>query len=48
MARDRAKAGDMPRWVKVFAWVGVGAVLLVAIMLASGHGPWQHMGGMHL
>ena len=36
----------MPRWVKVFVWAGVGALVLVVIMLASGHGPWQHLGGM--
>lgn len=45
----------MPRWVTGFVWAGVAAVVLVGIMLASGHGPWQHlhvagmqnMNGMH-
>ncbi len=56
MAGESAKrATGMPRWVKGFAWAGVAAVVLVGVMLASGHGPWQHlnmggmqnMGGMH-
>jgi hypothetical protein len=39
----------MPNWVKGFAWTGVVAVLAVAVMLLSGHGPWEHMNmrGMH-
>lgn len=43
------RAAKMPAWVKGFLWAGVVAVLLVVVMLASGHGPWQHMGmsGMH-
>ena len=39
----------MPRWVKAFVWAGIVAIILVAFMLTTGHGPWQHMGmaGMH-
>jgi len=39
----------VPRWVKGFAWAGVVAVIVVAAMLLSGHGPWQHMNmsGIH-
>jgi hypothetical protein len=32
-----------PRWVKVFGIVGVVLVLLVVVMLISGHGPGRHM-----
>ena len=47
MAGGTAKrATRMPRWVKGFVLAGVAAVILVGIMLASGHGPWQHLGGM--
>ena len=33
-----------PRWVKVFAVVAIFVVLLVAIMLLTGHGPGRHSG----
>ncbi|MBN9345814.1 MAG: hypothetical protein J0I48_06335 [Devosia sp.] len=44
----RAATG-MPNWVKVFVGVGLLAILAVGILMAMGHGPWQHgaMGGMH-
>ena len=32
-----------PRWVKVFAIVGVVLVLLIIVMLLTGHGPGRHM-----
>ena len=32
-----------PRWVKVFAIVGVVLVVLVVVALLSGHGPGRHM-----
>jgi hypothetical protein len=32
----------MPRWVKVFAVVGGVIVVLVVVMLLSGHGPSRH------
>lgn len=51
MPRDRSKGQGpgMPGWVKGFAWAGGVVVVLVIAMLATGHGPWQHMGmaGMH-
>lgn len=36
----------MPTWVKVF--IGAGGLVAVAlvVMIALGHGPWQHM-SMH-
>ena len=33
-----------PRWVKLTGIVAVVAVLLVIVMLLTGHGPWHHMG----
>lgn len=44
----RAATG-MPQWVKVFIGVGVLAIVVVGVLIAMGHGPWQHgaMGGMH-
>jgi hypothetical protein len=40
---------SMPNWVKWFVWAGVVVVVIVGIMLATGHGPWEHMhmSGMH-
>jgi len=32
-----------PRWVKVFGIIGVVLVLLIVVMLLTGHGPGQHM-----
>jgi hypothetical protein len=43
MARNGPTTG-MPGWVKGFAWAGGIAVILVAVMLLTGHGPWQHLG----
>lgn len=42
-------ATGMPSWVKVFIGVGLCAILAVGILMAAGHGPWQHgnMAGMH-
>ena len=34
-----------PRWVKVFAIIGLALVLLVIVMLLTGHGPGRHMHG---
>src|SRR4051794_19573754 len=34
-----------PRWVKVFGLVGVLLVLLIIVMLLSGHSPGRHMHG---
>ena len=33
-----------PRWVKVFGIVGLVLVLLLVIILLTGHGPGRHMG----
>lgn len=43
------KAAAMPRWVKVFAYVGIAVLAIAAIAVFSGPGPWQHlgMGGKH-
>jgi len=38
-------APSTPRWVKVFGIIALVVVLLVAIMLISGHGPGRHMHG---
>jgi hypothetical protein len=32
-----------PRWVKVFGIIGVVFVLLIIVMLLTGHGPGRHM-----
>ncbi len=37
--------GRTPRWVKVFAIIGVVLVLLIIVMLLTGHGPGRHMHG---
>jgi hypothetical protein len=34
-----------PRWVKVFALLGIVLVALVIVMLFTGHGPARHTGG---
>ena len=34
-----------PRWVKVFAVVGVVLVVLVIVALLGGHGPGRHGAG---
>jgi hypothetical protein len=34
----------MPRWVKVFGIVGGVLVLLLVLMLLTGHGPNRHTG----
>jgi hypothetical protein len=46
--RGNQKGAGMPSWVKGFVIAGAIAVVLVSVLLATGHGPWQHMGmGMH-
>jgi hypothetical protein len=39
---DDSKPG-VPRWVKAFAVAGVVVVVLVVVMLLTGHGPSEHM-----
>ncbi len=34
-----------PRWVKVLGIIALALVLLVVIMLLTGHGPGRHMSG---
>lgn len=43
MSGDEPTPG-MPRWVKGFAVAGVVLVLLLVIMLLTGHGPGRHLG----
>ncbi len=45
---DRGSPPSTPRWVKVFGIIALVVVLLVAIMLISGHGPGRHMHGADL
>jgi hypothetical protein len=34
-----------PRWVRVAQVLGVaGVLILIILMLAGGHGPWEHFG----
>ena len=49
MTMPREQATKLPKWVKGFVWAGLAAAIALAIILASGHGPWQHMNmsGMH-
>jgi hypothetical protein len=35
-----------PRWVKVFGIIAAGLVVLVIIMLLTGHGPGRHTSGV--
>ncbi len=48
-AERERRTTRVPGWVKGFAAAGVLAVLALAMLLMSGHGPWQHFGmaGMH-
>ena len=37
----------MPRWVKVFAVVAAALLVMIVVMLSTGHGPGRHLhGGM--
>jgi hypothetical protein len=42
---DQAGTG-VPRWVKGFGLGGIVLLLLIVIMLLSGHGPGDHMHGL--
>jgi hypothetical protein len=44
-ARRVAGVEDLgiPRWVKVFAVLGLVVLVLIVVMLLTGHGPAQHM-----
>lgn len=44
---DQVPAGSrVPGWVKGFAIVGVVLLLLIVLMLLTGHGPGEHMEGV--
>jgi hypothetical protein len=43
---DRGSTYRTPRWVKVFGIAVLVLLLLVVIMLASGHSPARHFSGM--
>ena len=36
--------GELPRWVKVFAVVGIALAVLVLVALFTGHDPGRHTG----
>ena len=36
-----------PRWVKVFAIIAIAVVVLLVIMLLTGHGPGRHTPSGH-
>lgn len=42
-APSRAERPGVPRWVRVLALIGVALVVLLVVMLLSGHGPAQHL-----
>lgn len=42
-AADPAQTHGMPGWVKVFMIAGVIVVVIIAVMLATGHGPGRHL-----
>ena len=44
LSPHRDSAPGMPRWVKVFGVIGV-VVLLIIVMLLTGHGPDRHLHG---
>ena len=39
---DGSQKHETPRWVRVSMILGVAAIVLVAVMLLTGHGPWRH------
>jgi hypothetical protein len=41
--RAGKRTAGMPGWVKTSLWLGGTLLLVVAVMLALGHGPGQHM-----
>jgi hypothetical protein len=43
--QDHSRSG-VPGWVKGFMVVGVVLLLLLVIMLLTGHGPGRHMQGL--
>jgi hypothetical protein len=47
--RSRRSAAGMPGWVKGFGVAGAALLVVLIVLVASGHGPWEHLGmaGMH-
>lgn len=43
--RAKGAVAGMPGWVKVFVFAGLALAVLLAILMLSGHGPWQHVSG---
>jgi hypothetical protein len=43
MGSDPGPAPSTPGWVKIFGVAFIVLVLVIAIMIASGHGPGRHM-----
>lgn len=42
---DRESPPGTPRWVKVFGVAFLLLVLMIIVMMASGHGPGRHFSG---
>ena len=43
VGRDTAPATGAPRWVKVSGIIGILVVLMIVVMLLTGHGPQRHL-----
>jgi hypothetical protein len=43
VGRDTAPSPGAPRWVKVSGIIGIVVVLMIAVMLLTGHGPQRHL-----
>lgn len=43
MPHEPGAKTEMPRWVKVFLLIGVALIILITVMLLTGHGPGRHM-----
>lgn len=48
LRQDAELDPGIPRWVKVFAVAGLILVLLLVVMMLTGHGPGRHMGAGRL
>lgn len=38
------QAYETPKWVKRLGLAGAMLLVVVALAMATGHGPWRHMG----
>jgi hypothetical protein len=43
VGRDTALSPGAPRWVKVSGVIGILVVLMIVVMLLTGHGPQSHL-----